>query len=357
MQSLAQTRASVSETAQFIAETLSDYLGESEIAKLDDIRQTAIREETEIRKSNNCSESQKREAYRRLMRAQIEYSRQKSLSHHFVSRMAEFSKFVDLLLLAYPDDLNSALEIYEASLIRQKTFWGAMSGLYLRTHTRGKIIPERILNLYKKIRLTELLREPDKCPLPNTPVEISAQSTALWMLVATTREIRKSRSCSALVRDTETIKNKIREALSEYVGLRGEILCRQEVTTRANELFDLTISGKDSEKYRDVQKQFESAKLNSKRQKALGRNIADQLRTYIRFMDLLLLAYYPEDLNKALVLYEESLIPQKTIWGKMSEVYKSAHMQGDSYSEDHIRVYNAIREAEARRENKKFPCP
>ncbi|MBQ9758664.1 MAG: hypothetical protein IJW12_02685 [Opitutales bacterium] len=352
IQSLAEIRSGVSETARFIAETLTDYLGEAEITKLDDIRQAAIREETEIRNSNSCSEAQKEAAFRKLIRAQIEYSRQKSLSHHFVSRGEEFSKFVDLLLLAYPDDLNSALKIYETSQIRQKTSWGTMSELYLRKHTRGKIVPQKTLDFYKRIRLAEVLSQPNECPSPRpaVPVEISAQSVALWELVSVAWGMRESRSRPELVRDAETIKDKIREALSEYVGLREEICCRKDVMTRATELFNLTKSGKDSEEYRVAQKQFELAKHNSKRQEALGKSIADQFRTYIRFTDLLLLAYYPENLDEALALYEESLIPQKTILGKMSDVYKSAHMHENSCSTDKIRVYNAIREAEARRE-------
>lgn len=352
MQSLTEIRSSVSETMRFIAETLTDYLGEAEIAKLDDICHAAIREETEIRNSSNCSEIQKEAAFRKLMRAQIEYSRQKSLSLHFVSRGEEFSKFVDLLLLAYPEDLNSALEIYEASLIRQKTFWGAMSDLYLRKHARGKIISEKILNFYNQIRLAEALRKPDEYPPPdpNVPADISARSVELWNLANVAWESRNARSRAELVRDTETIKNKIREALSEYVGLREEIRCHKEVMDRATELFNLQVSKKNSEECHSAQKRFNAAKLNSKRQKALGRNVSDQLHTYVRFADLLLLAYYPENVDKALSLYEESLISQKTIWGKMSDVYKSAYMHGNSSSAEHTRIYNAIREAETRRE-------
>ena len=227
-----------------------------------------------------------------------------------------------------------------------------MSALYLGRHAHRKIIPEKILNFYKQIRLAEVLRDSDEYPRPprNIPADISVRSVELRNLTKAVWESRNSRSRAELIRDTETIKNKIREVLSEYGGLREEIRCHKEVMTRATELFNLQVSKKNSEECRSAQKRFNAAKLNSKRQKALGRNVADQLRTYIRFTDLLLLAYYPENLDKALALYEESLISQKTIWGKMSEVYKSSHMRESSYSAEHIPVYNAILEAEARRE-------
>lgn len=67
----------------------------------------------------------------------------------------------------------------------------------------------------------------------------------------------------------------------------------------------------------------------------------------------LLLNVYPDNMDKAGELYEKSLIPQKTIFGKMSDVYKSAHMHENSCAADKIRIYNAIREAEARRERER----
>lgn len=61
---------------------------------------------------------------------------------------------------------------------------------------------------------------------------------------------------------------------------------------------------------------------------------------------------YPDNMDKAVELYEKSLIPQKTTWGKMSELYYKKH--ADEEGNIHPRlvpVYNAIREAEARREH------
>lgn len=65
----------------------------------------------------------------------------------------------------------------------------------------------------------------------------------------------------------------------------------------------------------------------------------------------LLLYTYPDNMDKAVELYEKSLLPQKTTWGKMSECYYE--MYDDKEGNIHpslVPDYNAIREAEARRE-------
>lgn len=65
----------------------------------------------------------------------------------------------------------------------------------------------------------------------------------------------------------------------------------------------------------------------------------------------LLLKAYPEDMDKAVELYEESLIPQKTEFGKMSEAFRRMHADkdGNIHQSLHARC-DAIRAAEARRE-------
>lgn len=66
----------------------------------------------------------------------------------------------------------------------------------------------------------------------------------------------------------------------------------------------------------------------------------------------LLCNVYPDNMDKAVELYEKSLIPQKTTWGKMSELYYKKHTNEEGNIHPRlVPVYNAIREAEARREH------
>ena len=68
------------------------------------------------------------------------------------------------------------------------------------------------------------------------------------------------------------------------------------------------------------------------------------------FVQLLLTAY-PEDMGKAIELYEESLIPQKTNFGKMSEAFRRIHADKDGSIHQGLHArYNAILAEEARRE-------
>ena len=68
----------------------------------------------------------------------------------------------------------------------------------------------------------------------------------------------------------------------------------------------------------------------------------------------LLIYTYPDNMDKAVELYEKSLLPQKTTWGKMSELYYKQHDDKDGNIHPLlVPVYNAIREAETRRERER----
>ena len=65
----------------------------------------------------------------------------------------------------------------------------------------------------------------------------------------------------------------------------------------------------------------------------------------------LLLYTYPDNMDKAVELYEKSLLPQKTTWGKMSERYYEMYENKEGNIHPSLLPdYNAIHEAEARRE-------
>lgn len=67
----------------------------------------------------------------------------------------------------------------------------------------------------------------------------------------------------------------------------------------------------------------------------------------------LLIRAFPDDMDKAVELYEKSLIPQKTSFGKMSERYRREHTRNsENIPPQYLDCYNAILEVEARRERK-----
>lgn len=345
MLSLDEIRSLAKEITQFVAESLSLYVGGSELRKLGEERKLAVKEYVACR-----DDAQRAELFPGYIRAQIRFSGQKSLSANFVDRGEVFARFVDLLLLAYPDDIGEAVALYEKSLIPQKTTWGNMSDSYLRPRSRKGVASEKTLRVYKQIRTEEVLREqesPCRLSVEDFP-EIYNQSITLRRAVKELWAARGSRSREELCAEANALKNKIRDALTGYLGIRGEIRSSGNVILRANEHFSLyQMDGGESTAAKD---RLDAALRESRRQKLYGRLVADQLCTFARFVDLLLLVY-PDDISEAVALYEESLIPEKTIWGKMSDVYRA--VRGKELSETEEQVYTGILEAERRRERQK----
>lgn len=262
------------------------------------------------------------------------YEIRRRLMREVFLRRELLSDFAKLLLRAYPSDEDAMFRVFDESLIREKTGW-RFSELCKRCGLSVSV--ER----YDALRRAEILREEDAAPIEKiaeiaymgeeTDSVLWEKSREAWTAVRAAHRRLGKLSREEIEEETRKIKDIFAEALGGYEGSVGEL-------DRLGAIRRLAVD--------DAGRRAEVAAYA--RQCLVGAYFADQGRTFMRFVDLLVAAY-PEDFDKALSVFDESLIRQKTAWGEMSELYALAHPSGNS---DAQRNLEEIRAAEARRERR-----
>lgn len=156
--------------------------------------------------------------------------------------------------------------------------------------------------------------------------------------------------CGQQLREVKNLTQpEVRERVSRAATLFADILSEEEwgrsrLALEKEFLRKQKLSKEELDSALIHRAQFYSYRLRILKEKeyVLENAASDFLKT--------ILVAYPNNIGKALSIYEESLLPQKTTWGKMSDVYKSVYIRRRADSEGKLCVFNAIREEEFRRE-------
>ena len=142
------------ENAEMASALIADYLSEDEwgLARMEV-------EEFKLR-SQNFSEAYVTDQLQRRKKFYARRLRRTRNSDNMTTLLSGSCDFLYLLVRAFPDDTDKAVELYEKSLIPQKTDFGKMSELYRREHTRySENIPPQYLDCYNAILEAEARRE------------------------------------------------------------------------------------------------------------------------------------------------------------------------------------------------------
>lgn len=146
--------ATMQENAQMASALIADYLSEDEWGQA---RMEA--EEFKLR-SQNFTEAYITDQLRHRKNFYARRLRRIRDINNMTTLLSGSCDFVYLLIRAFPDDMDKAVELYEKSLIPQKTDFGKMSERYRREHTRkSENIPPQYLDCYNAILEAETQRE------------------------------------------------------------------------------------------------------------------------------------------------------------------------------------------------------
>lgn len=149
--------ATMQENAEMASALIADYLSEDEWGQA---RMEA--EEFKLR-SQNFTEAYITDQLRHRKNFYARRLRRIRDINNMTTLLSGSCDFVYLLIRAFPDDMDKAVELYEKSLIPQKTDFGKMSERYRREHTRkSKNIPPQYLDCYNAIREAETRRERER---------------------------------------------------------------------------------------------------------------------------------------------------------------------------------------------------
>ena len=146
--------ATMQENAEMASALIADYLSEDEWGQA-----RIVVEEFKLR-SQNFSEAYVTNQLQRRKNFYARRLRRIRDSNNMTTLLSGSCDFVYLLIRAFPDDMDKAVELYEKSLIPQKTSFGKMSERYRREHTRNsENIPPQYLDCYNAILEVEARRE------------------------------------------------------------------------------------------------------------------------------------------------------------------------------------------------------